>query len=64
MLIKIDTEDFLDLLVERVKHFIDDRNTIALFKIMYDNLIFSGCFSGSDNENYGKIKALYEEGGV
>lgn len=84
MLIKLDTEDFLELLVERVEYFTDDEDTIELFKRMYDNLIFSGFFSeneaisiaelvdndyfnycsviNKDNENYGKIKALYEEG--
>ena len=84
MLRKLDKEDFLDILVGRIKYFTDDEDIIALFEIMYSNLIDAGCFSeneainiaelvdndyfnychviDSDNESYGKIKSLYEEG--
>ena len=45
--ITIDEEDFKDMLVERVKYWTDDEDTIELFEEYYDNMVYNGSFEGS-----------------
>lgn len=45
--ITIDEADFLDMLVDRVKDWTDNPNTIELFEEYYDHLVYSGYFEGS-----------------
>ena len=44
--ITIDEAEFLGMLVERVKDWTDDEDTIELFEEYYDNMVYSGCFEG------------------
>ena len=46
--ITVDEDTALDMLVERVKFWTDDQDTIDLFTEMYENYIDSGYFDGSD----------------
>lgn len=46
--ITIDEEDFKDMLVERVRHWTDDQDTIELFEEYYDNMVYGGCFEGTN----------------
>lgn len=45
--IKIDEADFLEMLVERVRHWTDDEDTIELFEEYYDHMVYGGCFEGT-----------------
>lgn len=44
--IKINEEDLLNMLLERVRHWTEDEEEIGLFEKMYDDYIFNGCFEG------------------
>ena len=46
--IKIDEQELLDMLVDRVKHWTQDENEIKLFKKMYDDYILNGVFTDSE----------------
>lgn len=45
--VTIDEEDFKDMLVERVKYWTDDEDTIELFEEYYDHMVYGGCFEGT-----------------
>lgn len=72
MLINIDEEMMLDLLVDRVRYWTNDEDVIELFKKMYENYIYGGCFEGAnleidaivDNDyiNYCSVISECEEG--
>ena len=67
--ITIDEEDFKDMLVERVKHWTDDEDTIELFEEYYDHMVYGGCFEGSkrsiaeivDNDYVNNTSVITEE---
>lgn len=44
--IKINEEDLLNMLLERVRYWTKDEEEIGLFEKMYDDYIFNGCFEG------------------
>lgn len=46
--VKIEKNDALNMLVERVEYWTQDRDEIALFEKMYDDYIFNGCFDGGE----------------
>ena len=46
--VTISEDDLLDMLVERVKHWTDDRETINLYEQYYENMVYSGCFEGAE----------------
>lgn len=46
--IKIDEDEVLGMLMERVKFWTDDKTTLNLFEDMYQNYIDGGVFEGSE----------------
>lgn len=46
--VQIDENTLLDLLVERVKYWTNDDDTIELFTDYYQNMIDGGCFEGAE----------------
>lgn len=46
--VKIDEDKALDLLMDRVAYWTDDKDVQKLYEQMYENYIFSGCFDGID----------------
>lgn len=46
--VKIEKNDALNMLVERVEYWTQDKDEIALFEKMYDDYIFNGCFDGGE----------------
>lgn len=48
MFVKIDEDVALEMLVNRVKFWTDDKTTIALFESMYENYIDGGCFDNAE----------------
>jgi hypothetical protein len=44
----IDEEDLLEMLLKRVKYWTDDTTLNALFKQMYENRVYGGCFEGME----------------
>lgn len=44
--VTIDESEFLDMLVNRVKYWTDDEDTIELFEEYYDHMVYNGCFEG------------------
>lgn len=44
--VTIDEADFLGMLVERVKYWTNDADTIELFEQYYDHMVYGGCFEG------------------
>lgn len=46
--VKIDKNDALNMLVERVRYWTQDEKEIELFEKMYDDYIWNGCFDGGD----------------
>ena len=46
--VKINKDDALNALVDRVKHWTDDCKEIELFSKMYEDYIWNGCFNGGD----------------
>lgn len=69
--IKIENETALDMLIERLKVWTDNREAIALYEKMYESYIDGGCFDGCefdpmvivDNDwvNYCKIISAGDE---
>ena len=46
--VRMDEQDAIDLLVERVKYWTDDEEIIDLFEEYYTNMVEGGCFDGAD----------------
>ena len=46
--IKINEDEFLEMLMERVKFWTDDKTTLNLFEDMYQSYIDGGVFEGSE----------------
>ena len=46
--VKIDEETLLDMLVDRVEHWTDDRDVIELYSKYYENMVYGGCFEGAE----------------
>lgn len=46
--VQIDEDTAIDMLVDRVKHWTDDDDTIELFEQFYTNRVEGGCFDGAD----------------
>lgn len=46
MLVKIDESMLVEMLMERVEYWTTDWVTIALFRQMYENYVYGGCFEG------------------
>jgi hypothetical protein len=46
--VRMDEQDAIDLLVERVKYWTDDDEIIDLFEEYYTNMVEGGCFDGAD----------------
>ena len=45
--VQIDESDLLDMLVERVKYWTDEKSTVDLFAGYYQSMIDGGCFDGA-----------------
>ena len=45
--VQIDETTLLDMLVDRVEYWTDERDVIELYQEYYNDLIESGCFEGS-----------------
>lgn len=48
MLVELNDEEALEALMERVRHWTDDRVECALFEDMYKNYIYGGVFEQSE----------------
>ena len=48
MLVKIDNEQALDMLLDRLEHWTDDHTIYRLYEQMYENYIDGGCFEGCE----------------
>ena len=46
--VRMNEDDAIDLLVERVKYWTDDEEIIDLFEEYYTNMVEGGCFDGAD----------------
>ena len=46
--VKIDEDELLSMLMNRVEHWTDDRDTLELFEKFYENRIDGGCFDGAE----------------
>lgn len=46
--VKIDEDELLSMLMNRVKHWTDDEDTLELFEKFYENRINGGCFDGAE----------------
>lgn len=46
--VKIDEADLLDMLVNRVGYWTDDREIKELYSQYYDSLVYGGCFDGAE----------------
>lgn len=46
--VRIDEDTLIEMLVERVKAWTDDDETIELFEQYYDNMVNGGCFDGAN----------------
>lgn len=44
----IEEEDLLEMLLERVKYWTDDTTVNDLFRQMYENCVYGGCFEGME----------------
>lgn len=44
--VKMDEYDVLDLLIDRVKYWTDDHDTIKLYTAYYEEMLDCGCFDG------------------
>lgn len=42
--VKIDEYDALEMLMERAEYWTDDALTLSLYRQMYDNYVYCGCF--------------------
>ena len=67
--VKIDEDKVLDLLIDRVACWTDDKDIQELYKQMYENYIFGGCFDGIDfdvmlivdNDYINYCKVIYKD---
>ena len=48
MYVNIDNDEAIDMLVERVKYWTDDDDTIELFEQYYTHMVEGGCFDGGN----------------
>ena len=46
--VKIDEADLLDMLVDRVGYWTDDRDVLKLYEQYYDSMVYGGCFDGAE----------------
>ena len=46
--VKIDELDLLDMLVDRVGYWTDDRDVLKLYEQYYDSMVYGGCFDGAE----------------
>ena len=46
--VELDEDTAVDMLVNRVGYWTDDEEVIELFEQYYENMVYNGCFSGSD----------------
>lgn len=46
--LNIDEETLLELLIDRVKYWTDDEDTLELFNQYYENQVYNGCFEGAN----------------
>lgn len=46
--VRIEEDELLDMLIERLKVWTDDSDIIALYEIYYRNMMDGGCFDGMD----------------
>ena len=46
--VKIDEADLLDMLVDRVGYWTDDRDVKELYSKYYENMVYGGCFEGAE----------------
>ena len=46
--VNIDEDTLLELLVDRVKSWTDDEDTLELFEQYYEHAVYSGCYEGAD----------------
>ena len=48
MLVKVDENQAIEMLLERLEHWTDDHTTYRLYEQMYESYIWSGCFDGCE----------------
>ena len=46
--VKIDEADLLDMLVDRVGYWTDDRDVLKLYEQYYENMVYGGCFEDAE----------------
>ena len=46
--VKIDEDELLDMLMNRVEHWTNDKDTLELFEEFYKNRIYGGCFDSAE----------------
>ena len=46
--VKIDEADLLDMLVDRVGYWTDDRDVLKLYEQYYENMVYNGYFDGAE----------------
>lgn len=46
--VRIDEDELLNMLMNRVEHWTDDNDTLELFEKFYENRINGGCFDGAE----------------
>lgn len=46
--LKLDEDTAVEMLVNRVGYWTDDNDVIELFEQYYENMVYNGCFDGSD----------------
>lgn len=67
--VRIEEDDLLDMLMERVGFWTDDSITLELFEQYYENMVYEGCFEGAelnimsivDNDYVNWLDVVYEE---
>ena len=48
MLIEVDNDEVLEMLMERVRHWVDDEEVIGLYEQMYENYIDADIWDGGE----------------
>lgn len=48
MIVTIDSDDAIDMLIERVEFWTDDDDIVALFTKYYERAVYGGCFDGGE----------------
>ena len=46
--VQIDEDILIDVLMNRVKYWTDDEDTLELFEKFYENRVYGGCFDGAE----------------